>query len=158
MLILKIADIVFGCVGLLLCGYVWLVSAAFPKDVIMKIGPDFFPRLVVIAMAVACVCLIAQAVSNKKPEQTEDTLSIKDVGTQRALAVLALSVIYVGVMEFLGFVVATVATMMIMMYMLKLRNVVRMFLVSLCAALFINFAFSGLLGIQLPAGLLDGII
>ena len=154
---MKVADIAFGCVGLLLCGFVWIDSAGFPKDVIMKIGPDFFPRLVVVAMAIACISLIVQGALAKNTEQTEG-LSLKDSGIQRALAVLALAVVYVYSMDFLGFIVSTVITMMVMMYMLRLRNYLQMFLVSVCAAFFINFAFSGLLGIQLPAGLLEGII
>lgn len=154
---LKIADIISGCIGLMLCAYVWVTSADFPKDVIMKIGPDFFPRLVVMAMAVACLALIAQALLSKSLEKAE-TLSFKDPGIQRALVVLVLAIAYVSCMDFLGFIISTVITMLIMMYLLKLRNPVQMLLVSIAAAFVINFAFAGLLGIQLPAGLLDGII
>ena len=157
MIILKTANIAAGCVGLLLSSYVWFASADFPKDVIMKIGPDFFPRLVVIAMALASLTLIIQSVLNKS-SVAADGLSLKDSGIQRALFVLLLAVIYVSSMDFLGFIIATVLTMLIMMYLLRLRNVVQMLLVSIAAAFVINFAFAGLLGIQLPAGLLDGII
>lgn len=156
-MILKIADIIAGCIGLFLCAYVWIVSADFPKDIIMKIGPDFFPRLVVMAMALASLGLIIQAVFSKNPEKA-DSLSLKSPGIQRALAVLVLAIVYVSSMDFLGFIISTVLTMLIMMYLLKLRNPVQMLLVSVVAAFVINFAFAGLLGIQLPAGLLDGII
>lgn len=156
-MMLKIADIISGCVGLLLCAYVWITSADFPKDVIMKIGPDFFPRLVAIAMAAACAALVVQALSSKTTENA-DAISFKDPGIQRALVVLALSIVYVASMDFLGFIISTVITMLIMMYLLKLRNPIQMVVVSIAAAFVINFAFAGLLGIQLPAGLLDGIV
>lgn len=156
-MILKIANIIAGCVGLLLCSYVWVTSMDFPKDVIMKIGPDFFPRIVVITLALASSTLIVQAVLSKSLEKA-DTLNIKDAGIQRALLVLVLAIVYVASMDFLGFIVSTVLTMLTMMYLLKLRNPVQMLLVSIVAAFVINFAFAGLLGIQLPAGLLDGII
>lgn len=151
---MKIADFIAAAVGLLLCAAVWLVSSDFPKDVIMKIGPEFFPRIVAAGMGLACVALVVNALHVNSDEQAP-TLSFLDPGIQRALIVLGITAVYIAVLDFLGFIVATIIFMMYMMYLLKLRNMVKMFFVSLGTAVGVNFAFTGLLGIQLPYGLLD---
>lgn len=150
------ADIISAVVGLILCAYVWFTTATFPEDAVMKIGPDFFPRILVIAMVIACGLLLFQALTTKIVRKAE-TLSFKDAGIQRALLILALALVYISVMEFLGFIIATVLCMVTMMYILKLRKVTQMLLVSLGTAIAVNLAFTGFLDIQLPFGLLESI-
>ena len=155
MINLKTADIISAIIGLLLSAYVWIASASFPQDVVMKIGPDFFPRIIAVAMAIASLFLLVQALTNKTPEEAVQTLNLKDAGILRALAFLILAVVYVSVMDFLGFIIATIICLLVAMYILKLRNLKNMLLVSLGTALGVYFAFASILGIQLPSGLLS---
>lgn len=154
MINLKTADIISAIIGLLLSAYVWIASASFPQDVVMKIGPDFFPRIIAVAMAIASLFLLVQAVTNKTPEEAVQTLNLKDAGILRALAFLILAVVYVSVMDFLGFIISTIICLLVAMYILKLRNLKNMVLVSLGTAMGVYFAFASILGIQLPSGLL----
>ena len=91
MINLKTADIISAIIGLLLSAYVWIASASFPQDVVMKIGPDFFPRIIAVAMAIASLFLLVQALTNKTPEEAVQTLNLKDAGILRALAFLILA-------------------------------------------------------------------
>ena len=154
MINLKTADIISAIIGLLLSTYVWIASASFPQDVVMKIGPDFFPRIIAVAMAIASLFLLVQALTNKTPEEAVQTLNLKDAGILRALAFLILAVVYVSVMDFLGFIISTIICLLVAMYILKLRNLKNMVLVSLGTAMGVYFAFASILGIQLPSGLL----
>ena len=154
MINLKTADIISAIIGLLLSAYVWIASASFPQDVVMKIGPDFFPRIIAVAMAIASLFLLVQTLTNKTPEEAVQTLNLKDAGILRALAFLILAVVYVSVMDFLGFIISTIICLLVAMYILKLRNLKNMVLVSLGTAMGVYFAFASILGIQLPSGLL----
>ena len=154
MINLKTADIISAIIGLLLSAYVWIASASFPQDVVMKIGPDFFPRIIAVAMTIASLFLLVQTLTNKTPEEAVQTLNLKDAGILRALAFLILAVVYVSVMDFLGFIIATIICLLVGMYILKLRNLKNMVLVSLGTAMGVYFAFASILGIQLPSGLL----
>ena len=154
MINLKTADIISAIIGLLLSAYVWIASASFPQDVVMKIGPDFFPRIIAVAMAIASLFLLVQALTNKTPEEAVQTLNLKDAGILRALAFLILAVVYVSVMDFLGFIIARIIGLLVAMDILKLRNLKNMVLVSLGTAMGVYFAFASILGIQLPSGLL----
>lgn len=151
---LKTADISSAIIGLLLSAYVWVVSASFPKDIVMKIGPDFFPRIIAGALALASIALLVQALTGKSSEEAAP-IKLTDPGIIRAIAFLVLATVYVSIMDFLGFIIATVICLLTAMYLLKLRNIKNMLLVSLATSLGVYFAFSTILGIQLPSGLLD---
>lgn len=153
---MKTADIISALIGILLCVYVWITSAGFPTDAIMKIGPDFFPRIIAVGLILACLALIGQAMTRKIHAEAE-TISPSNPGVRRAITVLVIALLYVTFMDFLGFGIATVALMLAIMYLLKMRNPIQMALVSVGTALVVGFAFNGLLGIQLPLGLLDGL-
>lgn len=152
----KKADIIASLLGLALCIYIWISSEDFPQDVVMHIGPDFFPRILATMLGVACLLLLLQAL-RRKVEEAAETLSPKDPGIRRGLVVLAMTLLYIAVMDFIGFIIATVVFMMAMMYVLKLRNYLKMFCVSLAISIVVNFAFGGVLDIQLPMGLLENI-
>lgn len=154
---MKIVDIATALIGLALCAYVWVSSGDFPQDVVMKIGPDFFPRAVSVCMALACCVLLTQALTRKVHEKAE-TLNPADPGVCRSLIVLAATLVYVVAMEFLGFLLSTVIFMLFMMYVLRLRNIVKMAAVSAATAVAVNFAFGHLLDIQLPLGVLENLL
>ncbi len=154
---MKKANIIWGILGLLLCVYVWVSSAAFPTDAVMKIGPDFFPRLMATGMGVSSILLLVHTYSIKEDRKAE-TISFTDPGIQRALIILAAAVIYVIVMQYLGFIPATIIFMMFMMYKLQFRKYARMFLVATATAVCVQLAFQGMLDIQLPMGLLENFL
>jgi len=156
---MKKANTVFGILGLLLCAYVWISSAEFPTDAIMKIGPDFFPRVMATAMGVASVALLIQTyVVGVKGEGTAKAISLKDPGIRRAIVVFILGVIYAALLEPVGFIISTIIFMMIMMYVLEFRSCVKMLAVSVLTVAAVIFAFQIMLQIQLPAGVLDGML
>ena len=123
---MKKANIVFGIIGLLLSAYVWISSADFPYDKIMILGPEFFPRVMAVAMAIASAGLLVQ------------TFVSGAVGD--------------------GNIIDSLLFMMFMMYMLQFRSYGKMFLSSVLTIAIVIFAFQIMLQIQLPAGILDGML
>ena len=154
---MKKANTIWGILGLLLCAYIWISSASFPTDAVMKIGPDFFPRIMATGMGVASILLLVHTYSVKSDKKAE-AISFKDPGIQRALIILAGAFIYVIVMQYLGFIPGTIIFMMFMMYKLQFRQYVRMLLVSVATAVCVQAAFQGMLDIQLPMGLLENFL
>ena len=126
---MKKANIVFGIIGLLLSAYVWISSADFPYDKIMILGPEFFPRVMAVAMAIASAGLLVQtfvsgAVGDGK------SISLKNPGIRRALIVFVAAVVYAALLPILGFIIDSLLFMMFMMYMLQFRSYGKMFLSS----------------------------
>jgi len=131
------ANFVFSILGLVLCAYIWISSAAFPRDAIMVIGPEFFPRVMATGMGIASVALLIHTLWIGHAGEAKP-INFKDPG--------------------LGFVITTILFMIFMMYMLKFRSYGLMFLASIATVCIVIFAFQIMLQIQLPPGILDGML
>ena len=136
---MKKANIVFGIIGLLLSAYVWISSADFPYDKIMILGPEFFPRVMAVAMAIASAALLVYTYMVGTVGDGR-SISLKNPGIRRA------------------FIIDSLLFMMFMMYMLQFRSYGKMFLSSVLTIAIVIFAFQIMLQIQLPAGILDGML
>ncbi|MCK9217013.1 MAG: tripartite tricarboxylate transporter TctB family protein [Firmicutes bacterium] len=86
-----------------------------------------------------------------KSGQIKDTLAV----TGRPLVVIVATVIYAFVLiELLGFVTSTVFVMMCLMLFLDEKRLNIVVIVSLVLPLIINFAFSKLLYVRFPSGIM----
>jgi putative tricarboxylic transport membrane protein len=146
-----------GVLGLIFTAYIFISSAAFPTDKVMKIGPDFFPRLMATGMGIASIALIISTYINGTTMVAE-AISFKDPGIRRALVVFISAIIYVFVMQLLGFIPSTIIFMMFMMYKLQLTSYGKMLLVSVLTTALVQLAFQGLLDIQLPLGIFENFL
>ena len=146
---MKKANIVFGIIGLLLSAYVWISSADFPYDKIMILGPEFFPRVMAVAMAIASAALLVYTYMVGTVGDGR-SISLKNPGIRRALVVFIAAVVYA--------IIDSLLFMMFMMYMLQFRSYGKMFLSSVLTIAIVIFAFQIMLQIQLPAGILDGML
>lgn len=154
---MKKANIVFGILGLLLCAYVWISSASFPRDAIMIIGPEFFPRVMATGMGIASTVLLVHTLFIGHAGEAKP-INFKDPGIRRAVIVFLSAVIYAFLLETLGFIISTILFMMFIMYMLQFRTYGKMLLASVATVAVIIFAFQIMLQIQLPPGILDGML
>jgi putative tricarboxylic transport membrane protein len=146
-----------GVLGLLFTVYIFVSSAAFPTDKVMKIGPDFFPRLMATGMGIASIALIISTYINGTTMVAE-AISFKDPGIRRAIIVFISAIIYVLLMQVLGFILSTIIFMMFMMYKLQLTSYGKMLLTSVLTAALVQLAFQGLLDIQLPMGIFENFL
>ncbi len=121
-----------------------------------RIGPRFFPILVGVALLVCGVALVVQALRGVRgvPEDAEDI----DAGAQADWvpvavigATLALHALLVGR---LGFVLSTTLLFMGVALGFDERRVWRTAPVGLALSLAVYLAFTKLLGLRLPAGVL----
>ncbi|MBN2657605.1 MAG: tripartite tricarboxylate transporter TctB family protein [Spirochaetales bacterium] len=151
---MKRVNILFGLIGIALGLYVFAVTATFPDDAIMKIGPGFFPRILAVALVLFCLVLIIQNLAGKG-EKGESGFDIKDPGVHRSALVLLITVLYAVIIPFAGFVAASVIYLFILMYLMKLRKWIQMIAVSTGVSFAIYFIFSVLLKIALPQGFLS---
>jgi putative tricarboxylic transport membrane protein len=117
-----------GVLGLIFTAYIFISSAAFPTDKVMKIGPDFFPRLMATGMGIASIALLISTYINGTTMVAE-AISFKDPGIRRAIIVFISAIIYVFLMQVLGFILSTIIFMMFMMYKLQLTSYGKMLLV-----------------------------
>jgi len=151
---MKRADIIGGILGLAFSALVFYLTASFPEDTIVSIGPAFFPRFIAAGLAVFCVIQIGSALSSCQMEA--GTFSFKDHGIQRATTSVGATVIYCLFFEYLGFITCSIIYLVFLMLLLKDRKYVQIVLSSCAVTIVVFYIFKVLLNITLPAGTLYG--
>ena len=121
-----------------------------------RVGPRFFPFLVAFGLIVCGLLLLIQALRGQaaEPEEAEDA----DVNVPidyRAVGIIAVAlVLYVLLLEVAGFIVASTVLFWGVAFAFGSRAWLRDPLVGLALALVVFEAFTRLLGLRLPAGVL----
>lgn len=109
---MKRADIVVGAVLCLLSLVVFVYAGQYRGAGVSQYGPNFFPQVLAFLMFVSALVMIIRALRGK-------ALDIKEIidhkGFRRAAAVLGITVVYLLVMQVLGFVLPTIAFLYVLM-------------------------------------------
>ena len=156
---MKKANIVAAIIGMGFSVGVFIVTLGFRKFRNVPVGPEFFPRWLAIGLFICSAVLLVQAIKTKPAnDASAPTLSLFDKGMQRLLIGIAIIVVYAFSWNFLGFIIATPFGIFALMFLLGLRRYPVMIAFSFGAMIVIFCAFRYLLGIDMPLGILYGII
>lgn len=148
---MKRQDIGVG-VGLLLLStwFFWYVGRYKGKE-IYGYGPDFFPRVLAVMMAILGVGLIVQARAGRSLKMGE---RIDPKGFVRMLICIAICIGYLFLTTVLGFATATFIFLFTLMTFLRQKGMLVRVLSSAATSLTVWAIFRYFLIIPLPEGLL----
>ena len=157
---MKNANIVCGLVGMAFSAYAFIRTLGFREFPLVPIGPEFFPRHLAIGLFICSAVLVIQSIAAKpKPnEKKAPTISPFDKGMQRLFAGIAIIVVYALLWEPVGFLIVTPLAMAAIMLLLGYRRYRMMVVFSLGTTLVIFGAFSFFLNVNMPLGILRGIL
>ncbi len=140
---------------------------------ISPIDSAFLPIILSIGMGVLTICQIYQAIKKHKQqsqaaaenpdaEAEADTVAAEDAPEYgRAMMTLAASLLYVALLNPLGFIISSVVYLVLQMCIMSpkdKRKPVKFLIISVITVLVIYFVFHNLLRLMLPNGILTGII
>lgn len=151
---MKKPDIVGGAVGVAIGTYVLIEGAKMPPDVVMKIGPNFFPDILAILLIGFSVFLIIQGATSKK-DGGFDRIDLRSPGFIRAALSLLVSCVYAFILKPVGFLPGTALFILALMLLLGSRKARDLALVPVLASVAVWLVFEKLLTISLPAGLMS---
>lgn len=145
----KKEDIGIG-VGLLILSLwlFWYVGRYRPVEIYIY-GPDFFPKVLAVMMAILGLSLIVNAVLGNSLKM-EDRIDSR--GFVRMVISIGICVTYIFLMKILGFATATFAFLFILMTFLKQRGILLRIFSSLVTSILIWSIFRYFLIIPLPEG------
>lgn len=160
---MKRGDFVAGAIGVAISGGALLMAADFPADVVMKIGPAFFPDMLAGLFLICSVALMVNAALAKAgPGAVEDPSQVRglslDNGILRAVVTVFAVIAFVIALRPVGFLITSTVFLAAMMALLGLRKPVLMVVVSLGITAGIYIIFEKLLGLTLPAGILESVL
>jgi putative tricarboxylic transport membrane protein len=148
---MKKEDIGTG-IGLLMLStwFFWYVGRYRVKE-IYGYGPDFFPRVLAVMMAILGLSLIIQALLGNSLKMGD---RIDPKGFIRMLISIAICIGYLFLTTILGFATATFVFLFVLMTFLKQKGIVLRIFSSLVTAILVWSIFRYFLVIPLPEGLL----
>lgn len=156
---MKKANIVCAVAGMLLSLFAFIKTFGFKQFQNIPIGPEFFPRYLAAGLFLCSAALLLQALStNPAKDRPAPTICPRDKGIQRLLAGLLIILVYALLWEVLGFIIVTPPALFALMFLLGLRRYVLMGVFSLGTMVVVFGAFRMFLGIDMPLGILYGIL
>lgn len=154
---MKVADLVGGIAGVSLGLFAFWVSWNMPADVVMKIGPGFFPAILSGLLVLFSGSLIAKALLSRV-RASEDTPRITAEGRWRGALTLVATVAFVAVIESLGFIPTAITFLTFMMLVMGKRKPLAILVFPTLVTVGIWLVFEKLLHLSMPPGILEGLL
>ena len=148
MFVKKYGDI---CVSIffLVVGIALIIGArAFPKSAVVEIGPDFMPTVIGVIIVLLSAILLAQSIKGLKAAVAKaEAEGPDDSDYKRVLSSLILSLVYVFVLQPVGFIIST------FVYLFGQIFVILYLIIDVVFVLVVFFLFRYGFKIVLPAGI-----
>lgn len=153
---MKVSDVVSGALFLALAIFIFVYAQALPPMPGQRYGAGAFPTLIALGLGGFALLMMMQAWRQRAPntrwiEVAEWARERKTLGN--FLLAMALILVYVFFSERIGFIPLSIAILLILFWRqgISLRNGA---IVAVAATLAIQVAFSDLLRVPLPRGIL----
>lgn len=156
----KYGDIVVGIFFMVLSAVMMVMAQMLPKSKVMDIGPDFMPMVIGGATFILAALLLFLSIKNFKLNTLElDTVSIPDCDYKRVLASILLVLIYVFMLQPVGFIVCTLIFLLLQMLVLSpddqrsKKDIIKLAIIDVIFTMVVFFLFRYGFKIVLPAGI-----
>lgn len=151
---MKIGDLYFGVFFLVFALFIFVYSVAtFPVVHGARFGPDFFPSIVSVLMAMCGIVLVVRGLRNRNWEFSLGAWRGNRRSVAAGVIMIAGVFLYIFFLDSLGFIVLAVANTTILMVILGNRLLPSVILSTVVTATAF-FVFTHLLYVPLPAGIL----
>ena len=154
---MKTADIVGGLVGMVIGLYAIWEGTKMPPDVVMKIGPSYFPSIMAGLLVLFSVALIINALRGRS-KGSLTPLCLSDKGVQRGLITLGAAIVYCATLDPIGFIPVSIIFLAFMAWVLGKRTKGALLFAPLLITISVWLIFEKALHLALPAGLLLDIL
>jgi putative tricarboxylic transport membrane protein len=154
---MKKADIVGGIVGILIGVFALIEGQKMPADVVMGIGPSFFPNFLAGFLILFSAILLGNALRGKSKGEVEP-FRLSDKGAQRGLITLAAGIVYCILFEPLGFIPTSIVFLIFMALLLGKRSALALAAAPALITVGTWLVFEKVLNLSLPPGVLADIL
>lgn len=156
----KYGDIVVGVFFMALSAIMMVMAQMLPKSKVMEIGPDFMPMVIGGITFVLALILTVLNVKNRKMRAAElENAAIDECDYKRVLLSALLVLVYVFVLQPVGFIVSTLVYLPLQMLVLSpddqrgKKQIIQLLIIDVIFTLVVFFLFRYGFKIVLPAGI-----
>ncbi|MDR1934495.1 MAG: tripartite tricarboxylate transporter TctB family protein [Candidatus Accumulibacter sp.] len=154
---MKTADIVGGVVGMLIGLLALWEGSKMPTDVVMKIGPSYFPNMLAALLIVFSAALLINALRGLSKGKVE-AFRLSDQGVRRGLVTLGAAFVFCVLLDPLGFLLTSEIFLVFMIWMLGKRGALALLVAPPVVTVATWLLFEKVLYLSLPAGVLADIL
>lgn len=156
----KYGDIVVGVFFMALSAIMMAMAQMLPKSKVMEIGPDFMPMVIGGITFVLALILTVLNVKNMKMRAAElENTAIDECDYKRVLSSALLVLVYVFILQPVGFIVSTLVYLPLQMLVLSpddqrgKKQIIQLLIIDVIFTLVVFFLFRYGFKIVLPAGI-----
>ncbi len=156
----KYGDIIVGIFFMVLSVVLIVAAKQLPPSAVMEIGPDFMPLVIGVFTFVLAAILTVMSIKNfKKNAESIDPDSLPKCDYVRVLASIILVLIYVFILQPVGFIISTLLFLLLQMFVLSpdderdAKHLVRLVIIDVIFTMIVFFLFRYGFKIILPAGI-----
>ncbi|WP_349672069.1 tripartite tricarboxylate transporter TctB family protein [Lacrimispora sp.] len=160
MFIKKYGDMIVGGFFMILSAGMMIMAKMLPKSAIMDIGPDFMPMCIGIVTFLLAAALAFLNVKNLKMRTAEaEKMEKEELDYKRMLTSFMLILVYVYLLQPVGFIVTTILYLPFQMYVLApdekktKKDIIQLAVTSVVFTFVVFFLFRYGFKIILPAGI-----
>ncbi len=150
------ADIVAAICLLLVSFLVFWISKDFPSSK-TGIGVSTFPKLLAGLLIIFSIVIIIQAIKNSSFSKKEPTFKEFKKGHKLIVAVIIILIIYIQMLEVLGFILSSFLLLITLMFVFGERRKIILLLVPLLFSVILYLVFSKMAMVFLPEGIIENI-
>lgn len=160
MFIKKYGDMIVGGFFMILSAGMMIMAKMLPKSTIMDIGPDFMPMCIGLVTFVLAAALAFLNFKNLKMRTAEaEKMEKEELDYKRMLTSFMLILVYVYLLQPVGFIVTTILYLPLQMYVLApdekktKKDIIQLAVTSVIFTFVVFFLFRYGFKIILPAGI-----
>lgn len=133
-------------IGIVLFGFFILINALNMPNMPLGLGPGDFPEIVSIGLIICGIILAIQSIGKmEKTKKMYSANSLRDI-----LILIFLSLLYVYLVSYLGFLYLTPFLMFATMYLFGYRKIPYAIVISIIFTLLVYYVFYGIFKVPLP--------
>ena len=155
---MRFNDAVIGLVLVVVAGLAIWHTRTFPAMPGQKYGPDLFPILIASGLIIGGVMLIGSGLRSKAPLLLREAWTRSPHLVLNFLSVPLALVFYILFSDLLGFLLAATLVLATLISLYRRGRVVSSVLIAIVASVVIQQAFSRLLLVPLPRGVIENLI
>ncbi|MBE5974849.1 MAG: tripartite tricarboxylate transporter TctB family protein [Paenibacillaceae bacterium] len=160
MFIKKYGDMIVGGFFMILSAGMMIMAKMLPKSTIMDIGPDFMPMCIGLVTFILAAALAFLNLKNLKMRTAEaEKMEKEELDYKRMLTSFMLILVYVYLLQPVGFIVTTILYLPLQMYVLApdekktKKDIIQLAVISVIFTFVVFFLFRYGFKIILPAGI-----
>lgn len=146
-------ETISGLISILVGSFFYYLTLDFSEIETDILGASFLPRLYSVLLIIFGVILITKKIIKSDTDRKNQSGEFK--GFIYGLSSMVIVFVYILILPYIGFYVATILIMLILLYFLKVRKVYILLSVSIGVALFVFVLFEKLLKVPISTGFLS---